>query len=504
MKTLFEIQAEISGAEVVGDGNVTVSGITHDSRSVRSGYLFAALKGEHVDGARFAHGAVESGAAAILCDSRIDIDVPQLIVPDARDRLGEVAAACYDHPGAQLKLLGITGTNGKTTITWLVETILREWQMPCGVMGTIEYRFESQKWHADHTTPEATVVQSIMRSMVDAGAKALAMEVSSHGIALGRLNGCPFDVVAFTNLTQDHLDFHHSMSEYGEQKLRLFTEMISHRPDVQIVLNGDDPFSARIRSKASHPILSVSTRVGATATLHPVSAPTYRIDGTSAIIQTPDGQVALESRLCGAHNLSNQLVAFGICRALGVPDQVVVSALARILAVPGRLERVPCGEEVSVFVDYAHTPDALENVLSVLRPLTRGRLMCVFGCGGDRDGSKRPLMGEAVARHADITVITSDNPRTEDPDKIIDMVIPGVLKHQQNRLDEIASAGEKKGYVVIPDRRTAIEAVILSAVAGDTVLLAGKGHEDYVIVGKEKRHFDDREEAAKALSRRQR
>ncbi|MBN2527213.1 MAG: UDP-N-acetylmuramoyl-L-alanyl-D-glutamate--2,6-diaminopimelate ligase [Deltaproteobacteria bacterium] len=502
MKTLSQIAAAVPGMRVVGDGDVVVLGITHDSRSVQPGDIFAALKGENVDGTRFVESATANGAVAVLCDAPLDIPLPQLVVTDVRMRLGEVAAACFDHPARALRLIGITGTNGKTTITYLVESILQHAAMACGVMGTVEYRFGTQKWHADHTTPEATVVQSIMRKMVDAGANALAMEVSSHGLSLGRLNGCEFDVVAFTNLTQDHLDFHHTMEEYADAKMRLFTEMIAHRLDVKVVINLDDLFSKKIIESCGRDVISISSLGNLAATLYPVSPPEYSISGTVATIQTPDGEVKIQTGLCGAHNLNNLLVAFGICRAMGISNDTVQKAAKHIPSVPGRLERVPCDLGFSIFVDYAHTPDALVNVLRVLKPMTPGRLICVFGCGGDRDGAKRPIMGAAVAQYADIAIVTSDNPRTEEPKKIISMVLPGVQKFQDDKLELNQLGDARNGYIAITERREAIARAIQCAGAGDAVLLAGKGHEDYVIIGREKFHFDDREEAAIAVKKR--
>lgn len=509
MISLNSLANRISGAQLVGgtgaDANIMISGITHDSRKVRPGDIFAALKGETTDGTRFVDSAVKAGAAAVLCETPLETDIPQIVVQNARARLGEVAAVCYGNPSDQLKLIGITGTNGKTTTTYLLETILQHAGLECGVMGTVEYRYGAKKWHAEHTTPEATIVQSTIRSMVDAGANALAMEVSSHGLVQGRLNGCEFDVVAFSNLTQDHLDYHHTMAEYGAAKMQLFTEMIAHRPLAKVVVNLDDDFSHQIVAASAvsrHEIVSVSISPDSDATLRPATPPVYQIDETTALIHTPEGDVAISSHLCGAHNLSNVMLAFGICRALGVSGQNIADAVARILSVPGRLERVACDLDFSVFVDYAHTPDALVNVLRVLKPLTRGRLICLFGCGGDRDNSKRPLMGEAVAKYADIAVVTSDNPRTEDPAAIIEMVIPGVTKHQQNCLKETELPFVPNGYIAIEERRAAIEKVIGAAQPDDSVLIAGKGHEDYVIIGTEKHHFDDREEAARAIASR--
>ncbi|MBN2343611.1 MAG: UDP-N-acetylmuramoyl-L-alanyl-D-glutamate--2,6-diaminopimelate ligase [Deltaproteobacteria bacterium] len=499
MITLKQITEKMSDVRLIGDGDIEICGISHDSREVKPGYIFAAVKGERMDGTKFIEKAISSGAVAVMAEDDIDVPVPVLVVSNVRDQMGKVASACYGEPSFALALVGVTGTNGKTTITHIIETVLRYSKRRCGVMGTIEYRFEDHIWPAAHTTPESTVVQSVMRKMVDAGADTLAMEVSSHGLALGRLNGCLFDVVAFTNLTQDHLDFHQNMAEYGAAKMKLFTEMLSERPDAKIVLNTDDPFSNEIQKRAAHEVLTVSCSAKSDAKLKPVSAVQYSIEGIQAEVMTPDGTISLHSSLCGEHNLSNLLVSFGICLQLGIPAAEIAQAISQLSAVPGRLERVENESRFSVFVDYAHTPDALVNVLKAVKPLTRGRLICIFGCGGDRDCAKRPLMGEAVAKAADIAVVTSDNPRTEDPNAIIEAVLPGVTPYKAISLSVTDLAAAESGYLAISDRREAIRQVIAAAQPDDTVLIAGKGHEDYVIIGTEKFHFDDREEARYAL-----
>lgn len=505
MKTLSQIANDIFGAKLVGDGNVKIIGVTHDSRQVVPGMLFAALKGSHIDGTKFVEAAIQAGAVAILCEDQLAVNVPQLIVENPRDQLGFVAAACFENPSSELALVGITGTNGKTTITYIVESVLNARGYGCGVMGTVEYRYDAHRWDADFTTPEASMVQSTIRKMVDAGATHLAMEVSSHGLSLGRVNGCEFDVAAFTNLTQDHLDFHHSMQQYGVAKMQLFTKYLANRPQAKIVLNMDDPFAAEIRKQVAGEVIAVSTALkpdDLDLAVRPVAQPKFTIDGIEARLQTPCGEVRLQSELCGPHNFSNLLVAFGICLSLGLEATDIAASMTHIRSVPGRLERVDEKDSFSVFVDYAHTPDALVNVLRALRPLTKGRLICIFGCGGDRDGDKRPLMGAAVAQYADIAVVTSDNPRTESPGKIIDMVLPGVCSHKRDALAVTQLPIANDGYISIEDRRDAIQTVIASARARDTVLIAGKGHEDYVIVGTKKFHFDDREEARLALAMR--
>jgi UDP-N-acetylmuramoyl-L-alanyl-D-glutamate--2,6-diaminopimelate ligase len=498
MRTLGEIAEEVREVTLHGDPATIVTGITNDSRQVRQGFIYAVVRGATVDGAAFIPAALAAGAAAILSDRAHDVEVPLLQTDDVRDALGPVAASCFGNPGAAMRLVGVTGTNGKTTITWLVESILSSVAMPCGVMGTIEYRFGRRVWPASHTTPEAPVIQSILRDMRDAGAVAVAMETSSHGLVQGRLRGCVFDVAAFTNLTQDHLDFHATMEEYGAAKMHLFTRHVSSGRHSKVVVNLDDPFAAQIMSATAVPVCTVSCDPHSGADFCPLVEPGYAIDGIHTDIATPAGIVCLDSPLVGRHNLNNLLVAAAIGWCLDIPMEAITSALAARATVPGRLERVDYPGGCAVFVDYAHTPDALERVLGALRPLTAGRLFCVFGCGGDRDAGKRPLMGAAVAERADVAIATSDNPRTEDPDRILDMVEEGLRQAGAQRLAEPDAATEN-GYLRILDRRAAIGLAIRLAKPGDTVLIAGKGHEDYLIIGTQKTHFDDREVAREAI-----
>jgi UDP-N-acetylmuramoyl-L-alanyl-D-glutamate--2,6-diaminopimelate ligase len=490
----------LAGAEVVGDTRVVVTGLTHDSRQVQPGFAFAALRGERSDGLEFVEQALRQGAAALIVPAAIEIGVPQIVVEDTRAALGEAAAACHGDPTRRLALVGITGTNGKTTITYLLESALRAAGERPGVMGTVDYRFADRRWHAHHTTPEATVIQSVARRMLDAGASHLLMEVSSHGLALGRLGGCAFDVVAFTNLTQDHLDFHADMEDYAAAKLRLFTAAIADLPDARAVVNADDPFASTILEQLRHPVTTVSCDPSSGAPIRPVEPPRFGIDGIRARLTTPVGEGELNSPLLGAHNLSNLLVALGIGLQLGVSLEPALQGLSGLSAVPGRLEPVQGGSGFTVLVDYAHTPDALSTALASLRSLTTGRLICVFGCGGDRDHAKRPLMGRAVAGGADLALVTSDNPRTEDPAAIVDMIVPGVEGAGLASVDEDALGDARRGYLVEVDRARAIRLAIRGARANDTVLIAGKGHEDYQIHGTEKVHFDDREQAGQALA----
>ncbi len=501
MKSVTDIAEAVGALAVYGDPKAAIGGITHDSRLVQRNDLFAVLKGTSVDGRAFVADSLKKGATALLADERLDADVPQIVVRNVRAVLGIAAAACFDGPTEKLALVGVTGTNGKTTIVYLLESALQSLGRRPGIMSTVAYRFEDRYWDGGFTTPEAPVIQSVAAEMVQGGATHLIMESSSHGIAQHRLNGCYYSVVAFTNLTQDHLDFHKTMEAYGAEKLRLFTELLPRNPAGRAVVNVDDAFASTILENLNRPVLTVSVNHDGPADLKPATAPRDSIDGIDTEIQTPEGIVHLMSPLVGRHNLSNLLVSMGILMQLGISARDAAAAL-RGSGAPGRLERVSKKKEPTVLVDYAHTPDALLNVLFALRPLTSGRLICVFGCGGDRDNKKRPLMGRAVRDAADVAVVTSDNPRTENPDAIIEMILPGIEGGVLARQPLASLFENRTGYAVEVDRKCAIHAAVDGANEDDTVLIAGKGHEDYQILGTTKIHFDDREIAREALSMR--
>jgi UDP-N-acetylmuramoyl-L-alanyl-D-glutamate--2,6-diaminopimelate ligase len=485
-------------AEVIGDPGARVIGVRQDSRAIEPGDLFVARRGEKVDGAGFVRDAVARGAAGVLAaPGAVDAEaagVPVLVVEDPAGALGFVASAVYGHPSFALDVVGITGTNGKTTTAHLTRAAVDgALGAPlCGVLGTVGHSYGDWRGHAEHTTPEADEVARVMAEMRGRGATHVAMEVSSHALDLGRVRGVHIRVAALTNLTQDHLDFHGSMEAYGESKARLFTEL---GPGAAVV-NVDDAFGRGLVARIKAPLTRVSARVGADTEIAPREAQLGPA-GTRAIVKTPAGDVPLVSRLVGAHNLENLLLALGIAHALDLDLGRASEALSREPGAPGRFER--CDQEdddVTVLVDYAHTPDALARALDAVRAAfssadATARIWCVFGCGGDRDPTKRSPMGEAVARRADVTVVTSDNPRTEDPRTIADAVIAGVRQ-----------AGKEP--VVELDRRKAIDLAVRSASQGDAVLIAGKGHEDYQIVGMTKLPFDDRSEARTALAARRR
>ncbi len=476
--------------EVRGDDAALVRGVRHDSRAVEAGDLFVAVPGRTVDGAVFVKDALARGAVAVATEAPLGLDVPELIVEDARRALGALAAAVYGDPTEKLSVIGVTGTNGKTTTTWLIDACLGALGRAPALLGTIESRGPGVREAAPFTTPEGDAIARFAAQVLDAGATDLVMEVSSHALAQHRADAVRFDVAAFTNLSQDHLDFHGTMEAYFAAKVRLFTDL---SPRVSVV-NVDDAWGARLAKEVSGRLLRVSRDDGE---LVATNASMGR-DGMTATVRHEGREATLSSPLIGEHNLENLLVALGCALALDVPLDDALRALAKVRGVPGRLERVEGLDDVMVLVDYAHTPDALARALAALRPITPGKLSVVFGCGGDRDRGKRPIMGEAAARGADRVVVTSDNPRTEDPFAILAAIEPGVVAGGMPEVD--ALAGAERGYVVSEERREAIRRAIEAARPGDTVLIAGKGHEDYQIRGTEKLHFDDREEAGAAIA----
>ncbi len=506
--TLAELAREIPGKAVVeGEPTARVFGVQHDSRRVLPGDLFVVRKGEKHDARAFVPQAVAQGASAILAAHDLELaspGVPVLRVPDVADGLAWSAAAVYGHPAFSLDIVGITGTNGKTTTTHLVRTAIDgAFGMPLtGIVGTIGHTYAGRTIDASHTTPEADELARVLAVMRKRGATHVAMEVSSIALVLRRVAAVRFRVAAFTNLTQDHLDFHGSMDAYAAAKLSLFTQM---GPGLAVV-NVDDPFGPTIASAARCKVLRVRTRAGATdADVYPervdTSASGMRI--VARVPGAPSGKVEIATRLVGAHNVENLLVAMGIVASLELDVERAAAALASEAGAPGRLERCDGPEDdIVVLVDYAHTPDALGRALDAVRGASEGkRVICVFGCGGDRDPSKRRPMGEAVSARADVAFVTSDNPRTEDPAAIAKPVEEGVaLGLSKMSLDDVAAGA--CGYVVEIDRRAAIEAAIATARPGDVILVAGKGHEDYQIIGTEKRSFDDRVESRRALERR--
>ncbi len=514
--TLADLAREIPGgaSSIEGDGAVRCFGVHHDSRHVDPGDLFVVRRGEHHDGGAFVASAVERGAVAILAERGLALSskVPVLRVADVPTGLAYTAAAVYGHPAFSLDVVGITGTNGKTTTSHLVRAAIDgALGLPkCGIVGTIGHTYAGQTIASTHTTPEADELARVLAVMRKRGATHVAMEVSSIALVLGRVKAVRFRVAAFTNLTQDHLDFHGSMTAYADAKRMLFTAC---EPGMAVI-NVDDFFGAQLATLAKCQVLRVRTTPGTSADgdVVPLSVDA-RASGMRITARVPGGTVEIKSRLVGMHNLENLLVAIGIARALDLDVQRAADALEEEIGAPGRLERCDGpGDDVVVLVDYAHTPDALARVLEAVRNVSRNvdeaggsravdpRILCVFGCGGDRDAGKRSLMGEAASARADVVIITSDNPRTEAPEAIAEPIEEGVREGGLRRLAPQELASAEKGYVVELDRHRAIALAIESASPHDIVLLAGKGHEDYQIIGTTKRPFDDRAEARAALS----
>jgi UDP-N-acetylmuramoyl-L-alanyl-D-glutamate--2,6-diaminopimelate ligase len=487
---LKELLNVLKGYKIEGSEDIEIFDIQYDSRKVGKGSLFIAIKGEKADGNLFAEQAVEKGAVAVVTDSSefaVRSSATTIYVLNPREALANISAVFYDQPAAKLKLIGITGTNGKTTTSFLVESVLREAGLNPGVVGTINYRYAGKVLPAPNTTPESLDLQRLLKDMLESGVKAVVMEVSSHALSQERVGGCVFDVAVFTNLTQDHLDYHITMERYFEAKAKLFTDFIDEGKTA--VINMDDPKGEDLSKRALGRVIGYRIKGrGIETNIYPKDIK-LGVDGIEGTLATPLGEIKIKSSLIGEFNLYNILAAAGAGVALGLRVDVVERGITALNNVPGRLERVDAGQPFTILVDYAHTPDALERVLSTIRGLTDKRIITLFGCGGDRDRGKRPIMGRVAAEYSDIVIVTSDNPRTEEPLKIIEDITSGV-------------GGQESGVRVIPDRREGITEAIKEAREGDVVLLAGKGHEDYQIIGREKIHFDDREEAIKAVKGR--
>ena len=469
-----------------------VTRVCTNSHACQGGDLFIGMPGTRVDGGEFWQSAVGQGAIAAVVTPQAAAKQPPtngaclIQTEDMSATCSAIAAAFYDYPAQKLNLIGVTGTNGKTTTSHLVEYFLLQAQHPTALFGTLYTRWQGFEATAVHTTPFAVELQSQLAQAVAAGNQYAVMEVSSHALAQGRVKGCGFEVAVFTNLTQDHLDYHRDMEDYFQAKSLLFSpEYLTGRG----IINFDDPYGKRLIANLESDRLWSYSVNDSSADLY-MSDLDYQATGVRGMLHTPVGEIAFNSPLVGQFNLANLLAAVGTVLHLGVDLSTIANSLGNFAGVPGRMERVQLSRErdISVIVDYAHTPDSLENLLKAARPFISGKMICVFGCGGDRDRTKRPLMGKIAAELADLAVVTSDNPRTEDPQRILADVIAGIP-------DEVE-------YLVNGDRAQAIATAILNAQAGDGVLIAGKGHEDYQILGTEKIHFDDREQAREALKKR--
>jgi len=492
--TLTQLLAALHGqVEVLqhrGDVNRPVHAITDDSRAVIAGSLFVAVKGERVDGHGFVEQAIEAGAVAVVVQDPVASgSLPLVRVVDSRKALGLLGSRFHGDPSAHLKVIGVTGTNGKTTTTYLCKALLEGIGRRVGLIGTVGYQIGQETLPASHTTPGALDLQELLAKMVESGLTTAVMEVSSHALALDRTSGCEYDMAVFTNLTQDHLDFHHTMDEYFEAKMRLFTGLAGgQKSGRRALVNVDDPRGAAIRTACPVPVWGYAIQNQADLKAERVS---LSLTGTTFTAATPAGSFTVESRLVGEHNVYNLLGAIGVALHDGATSDQICEAATRITNVPGRFERISSGQDFTVVVDYAHTEDALLRLLTAAQALKTDRIITVFGCGGDRDRGKRPKMGRAAVEYSDVVILTSDNPRTEDPMAILHEVEIGVRDALQRR--------SHVQYHLVPDRREAIGAAIREARLGDMVLIAGKGHEDYQIIGTKKFHFDDREVAREAI-----
>jgi UDP-N-acetylmuramoyl-L-alanyl-D-glutamate--2,6-diaminopimelate ligase len=460
-----------------------VTGVAHDSRAVAPGDVFVALVGQRFDGRAFAAAAVAKGAVAVIGPaSEAHHDVPRLVTDDPRGVLGPLAARAYGHPDRELVLAGITGTNGKSTVATLITAIFAAAGRPAGFLGTLGYRFQDRTYAGGHTTPEASDLFRILRRMRDDGAEAVAMEVSSHALAMGRVGGATFDAAVFTNLTRDHLDYHRDMEDYFAAKRQLFGML---KPGRRPAVNLDDPYGRRLAAELPE---ALTFGDGGDVAVHQAELSTTGVRG---VLSTPRGDLPFTSPLLGRYNLSNLLAAAAAAETLELPHAAVAAAFAAQRPVPGRMEPVDRGQPFAVYIDYAHTDAALDAALRSVREMVDvEKVAVVFGCGGDRDPGKRPMMGKVAGELADLVIATSDNPRSEDPLAILAAVEEGLR------------ASGNRGYRLVPDRREAIREAITAAGPGWAVVVAGKGHENEQIVGDRKLPFSDLEETGKALEER--
>ena len=509
--TLAELISPLDVLETSGSLDGEVCDITDDSRNIRPGSLFVAVKGGQVDGHAFTGQAMAQGAVGVVVDTEVDrkgegscagtLSAPQqsrthsksiIRVKNSRHALGLLASRFYGDPSQRLRMIGVTGTNGKTTVTHLIQALVNGAGKKAGIIGTVGYFIESTFFPASHTTPGAVELQSLLGKMVAAELDSAVLEVSSHALSLDRVTGCEFDVVVFTNLTQDHLDFHADLEEYFQAKLRLFTELVGGNQKSgpkRAIVNVDDERGVQIVHQCPIPVWSYGIHTESDIRAQDIQ---LSLEGTQFRVQTPKGTLSIQSQLVGDHNVYNLLAAIGVGLEIGMASASIELALHSVKNVPGRFERIDQGQDFTVVVDYAHTEDALVRLLAAANSLKKGRIITVFGCGGDRDSGKRPQMGQVAVQRSDFVFLTSDNPRTEDPMLILQDIERGIL----NLPNEARCP-----YQIVPDRATAIEAAIKEAQSDDMVLIAGKGHEDYQLIGSRRLDFDDRQVAREAIVR---
>jgi UDP-N-acetylmuramoyl-L-alanyl-D-glutamate--2,6-diaminopimelate ligase len=486
--------AKAIGAPLIGDGSIPVTDVTHDSRQAGPGSLFVAVRGELFDGHKFVPQVIEQGAVGILSELEPPAELHSgrglapaawLQVENVRRAMARAAAEVHHHPSRELQLVGITGTNGKTTTAYLVASIPEAAGEPVAMTGTVEYRLGKERQKAGRTTPEATDMQRLLRQAVEIGCRTAVMECSSQAMDFHRCDELEYAVAVFSNLTRDHLDYHKTMENYWYAKQRLFDGRLGSKPKTSVI-NVDDPYGVELANRLEHEGLRVVRYAVKSEANITARDPEFSLAGMRFRLRTPAGECEFHSPLVGPPHVYNTLAAVGSGLALGYSLDVITKALATCTGAPGRFERVPHEGDFAVVVDYAHSDDALLNVLRTAREVTKGRIITVFGCGGDRDASKRAPMGEAAGSLSDVVILTSDNPRTEDPNQILADAEVGIQK-------------TGKPYEKIADRREAIHRAIAQARIDDLVLIAGKGHEDYQIIGREVFHFDDKEVASEAL-----
>ena len=501
---LLKLINGLAQQKVQGPLDLEITGIAYDSRKVIPGGLFVAVSGHRQDGHRFVGQALAQGAVAVAAERelpQLPAAVARITVPDSREALAHLAAVFYDYPAKKMHLIGITGTNGKTTTAYLLESILKASGIRVGVLGTIEYRSGSRIWPAPVTTPESLDLQYYLSEMVREGVTHAVMEVSSHALEQGRCRGLNFEVGVFTNLTRDHLDYHQNMEAYYQAKAKLFFHYLGETafsPGARAIINRDDFFGERLWAEAAVPKIDYGMEKETAYRPLTVHA---SFQGTQVQIQTPRGAFEVTSPLIGRHNVYNVLAAWAAGDALHLPTERLQEGIRSLDKVPGRMEPVPNPKDLSILVDYAHTPEALRFALTSLKELTSKRIIIVFGCGGDRDATKRPHMGQIAGEMSQLAIITSDNPRSEDPLNIIAQIEAGAREQKMRPYDPAAltQVPEQPGYAVIPDRREAIRRAVQWAGPREVILIAGKGHENVQLVGNRTLPFDDRQEALKAV-----
>ncbi|MEN2464664.1 UDP-N-acetylmuramoyl-L-alanyl-D-glutamate--2,6-diaminopimelate ligase [Ornithinibacillus sp. JPR2-1] len=466
--------------------DLEINAIKMDSREITNGDMFVCINGFTVDGHDYIEEAIEKGAIIVVAERNVEATVPVIVVEDTVRFLAMAASCFYQYPTSKLSLIGVTGTNGKTTVTYILENIFKQCGKKTGVIGTIQMKIGEDVYPVDNTTPDALFLQRTIREMIDQEVEQVIMEVSSHALDQGRVYGCDYNTAIFTNLTQDHLDYHDSMDDYLRAKSLLFAQL-GNSYDCNAkkfaIINQDDPAYKKLIRSTAQSVITYGIDRDAMVMAKSI---TLTSTGTTFLLCTPDGDTMINSKLIGKFNVSNMLAATAAALSNGIPLEVIKSALETIPGVNGRFELIPHSQSFSVIVDYAHTPDSLENVLTTIQELAKGKVYVVVGCGGDRDRTKRPIMAKIALRYADEAIFTSDNPRTEEPEMILEDMVNGLTP-------------EDGQYQMIVDRRKAIHQAIHQAAKDDIILIAGKGHETYQQIGLVKYHFDDREVAKEAL-----